>query len=245
MKIMLQNIEKSFMLAQKRLKVIDNISLTIKQGECVAVLGPSGCGKSTLLSMIAGFFPPDSGSIIIGGKVSLCLQDDMLLPWRNIIDNVCLPAEITDKSSLESARRRACQYLPLFGLEQFGSSFPSQLSGGMRQRAALLRTLMSGGDFWLLDEPFARLDSLTKEELQLWLFAIIKQFKPGILLITHDIDEAMRLAERIYILSPRPAKIIAHLPVPKGDPAAKSHQQLKKEIHNIIHQESKRQNHHF
>ncbi len=241
MKIRLENISKSFLLNKEQIKIIDNISLSVRQGSCVALLGPSGCGKSTLLAMIAGFFPPDSGTIATEGKVSLCLQNDMLLPWRDILSNVCLPVEINDKAALQAAKQQAEQYLPLFGLAGFGHSFPAQLSGGMSQRAALLRTLMAGGDFWLLDEPFAKLDALTKEELQLWLFEIIRQFHPGILLITHDIDEALRLADKIYLLSPRPAKIIAELSVPKlanSDEQEQISYQLKKTIRDILRTDS-------
>ena len=233
MEIMISQVYKSFRLDGEKIPVLDGISLTVPHGQCVALLGPSGCGKSTLLSIIADFYPPDSGSIEKQGKVSLCMQKDMLLPWRDLLSNVCLPVEVNDKRNLAEARKKALGYLPLFGLEGFAHSYPSQLSGGMSQRAALLRTLMAGGDFWLLDEPFAKLDALTRAEMQNWLLSIIGQFKPGVLLITHDIDEAIKVADQIYLLSPRPARVIADFTVPEDELARVK---LKKEIFNCLEQ---------
>lgn len=233
MEITISQVYKSFLLDGQRIPVLDGISLSVPQGRCTALLGPSGCGKSTLLSLIAGFYPPDSGSITSSGKVSLCMQKDMLLPWRDLLSNVCLPVEVSDRNALPEARKRAASYLPLFGLEGFAHSYPSQLSGGMSQRAALLRTLMAGGDFWLLDEPFAKLDALTREEMQSWLLSIIRRFRPGVLLITHDIDEAIKLADHIYVLSRRPASLIADFtPSDHSDAAAIS--RLKQEIHHCL-----------
>lgn len=237
MQIKATNIEKYFKLNQRKIKVIDNISLTIEKGHCTALLGPSGCGKSTLLGMIAGFYPPDSGNIELEGQVSLNMQRDMLLPWRDVLSNVCLPAEIRNKTTLAAARKKAKSLLPLFGLEGFEHSYPAQLSGGMSQRAALLRTVMAGGDFWLLDEPFANLDAMTKEDLQLWLLSIFTKFKPGILLITHDIDEALLLADKICLLTPRPSSVISELTTPRyagkeTDPATNAN--LKNQIRRLL-----------
>ncbi len=233
MEIAINQVYKSFLLNGEKIPVLDNISLTVPHGQCTALLGPSGCGKSTLLSMIAGFYPPDSGSITTTGKVSLCMQKDMLLPWRDLLANVCLPVEINDRSELAAAKERAKSYLPLFGLEGFAHSYPSQLSGGMSQRAALLRTLMAGGDFWLLDEPFAKLDALTREEMQSWLLGIIQRFQPGVLLITHDIEEAIKLADQIHVLSRRPASLIATFTPPAaGDENGIS--LLKEQIHHCL-----------
>lgn len=216
MSISVAHVYKRFRLNGEPISVLEDISLRLAKGESAALLGPSGCGKSTLLSLIAGFFPPDAGSVAAEGRVSLAIQNDMLLPHRRVIDNVCLPAEVRDRAALPAARERARALLPRFGLEGFGESFPAQLSGGMRQRAALLRTVMDGGDFWLLDEPFARLDALTKEELQEWLFGLTNDYRPGLLLVTHDIEEALRLCDKIYLLTPRPGKIFAELPVEKA-----------------------------
>jgi ABC-type nitrate/sulfonate/bicarbonate transport system ATPase subunit len=237
MQIRLEQVEKYFRLDGQRIKVVDGVSFRVEQGRCIALLGPSGCGKSTLLSLIAGFFPPDGGQITVEGSISLCLQRDLLLPWRDLLANVCLPVEVRDKATLPMARQQAEQYLPLFGLAGFGRSYPAQLSGGMSQRASLLRALMAGGDFWLLDEPFAKLDALTKEDLQLWLRSIIDRFHPGVLLITHDIDEAMLLADEICLLSPRPCRLLAQLPTPRSlgqeaDMAAQA--ALKAEIRHLL-----------
>ncbi|MBS1348022.1 MAG: ABC transporter ATP-binding protein [Firmicutes bacterium] len=233
MEITISQVYKSFLLDGERIPVLNDVSLKVPQGQCTALLGPSGCGKSTLLSLIAGFYPPDSGTISTTGKVSLCMQKDMLLPWRDLLANVCLPVEVTNRNELAAAKKRAEEYLPLFGLAGFAHSYPSQLSGGMSQRAALLRTLMAGGDFWLLDEPFAKLDALTREEMQTWLLSIIQRFRPGILLITHDIDEAIRLADKIYVLSRRPASVIAQfVPTDKTDQQANI--KLKEQIHHCL-----------
>ncbi|NLF80834.1 MAG: ATP-binding cassette domain-containing protein [Clostridia bacterium] len=237
MQIKLQQVEKYFRLNNERIKVVDNVSFSVEQGRCSALLGPSGCGKSTLLAMIAGFFPPDGGKIEVEGRISLCLQRDLLLPWRDLLANVCLPVEARDKSALPAARQEAEQYLPLFGLEGFGGSYPAQLSGGMASRASLLRALMAGGDFWLLDEPFAKLDALTKEDLQLWLRGIIDRFHPGVLLITHDIDEALLLADEICLLSPRPCRLLARLTTPRGrgmEADAQELAALKAEIRRLL-----------
>ncbi|MEG1500643.1 MAG: ABC transporter ATP-binding protein [Clostridiales bacterium] len=215
----MENTDKYFILNGEQIKVLSNISLHVEKGERIAVLGPSGCGKSTILGLLAGFYKADKGNIHVEGKVSLMPQQDMLLPWRKILDNALLPLELRgEKSSL--AYQKASELLPLFGLEGFGESYPNQLSGGMRQRASLLRTYLNGGDFWLLDEPFGKLDTLTKEELQLWLLDVWQTSQPGMVFVTHDIEEAIHLAHRIYLLSPRPGTIIHQFTVDwqKNDP---------------------------
>lgn len=214
--ISVKQVSKRFRLNGRPISVLEDISLTLGRNESAALLGPSGCGKSTLLSLIAGFFPPDRGEIAVSGRVSITGQQDLLLPHRSLLDNVCLPAEVRGRAGLPAARERAQSLLPRFGLAGFGNSYPAQLSGGMRQRASLLRTVMDGGDFWLLDEPFARLDALTKEELQEWLFGLARDYCPGLLLVTHDIEEALRLCDKIYLLTPRPGKIFAEIAVEKN-----------------------------
>ena len=215
--IELQNVSKYFKVNGRRLKVVDGVSFRLEQGRSLALIGPSGCGKSTILSMTAGFFPPDEGRISVSGSLGLCLQDDKLLPWRTVLKNACLPGEIKGAEALAEAKEKASAYLPLFGLDGFEDSYPAQLSGGMRQRAALLRTLIAGGDFMLLDEPFARLDALTKEDLHRLLHRVMERFSPGMLLITHDIEEALKIADEICLLSPRPARVVERLTTPKGE----------------------------
>ncbi|MDO4581169.1 MAG: ATP-binding cassette domain-containing protein [Bacillota bacterium] len=225
------NVSKSFRLAGQPILVVDQVSVSVRGGEFVSLLGPSGCGKSTLLALLAAMYAPDSGSIERAGRISLLMQDDMLLPWRDVLDNAVLPLELrgAPAQQLAAARRQAERYLPLFGLEGFGGSLPAQLSGGMRQRAALLRTVTDGGDIWLLDEPFGKLDALTKEELQDWLRGLLAQFDPGVLLVTHDIDEALRLSDRIYLMSSRPGRIIGELKVAADeDEQRRLRQQIKR-----------------
>ncbi|MCL1817030.1 MAG: ABC transporter ATP-binding protein [Clostridiales bacterium] len=234
----IERVRKYFSLNKKRILVLDDVSLTVGEGEFVALLGPSGCGKSTLLSLLAGYFPPDKGKIALTGSIGYMPQRDMLLPWLTIIENACLPKVVRQskagrvlpaKEYMPTARAEVRRLLSLFGLEGFGDSLPGQLSGGMRQRAALLRTYMAGGDFWLLDEPFGNLDALTREDLQEWLIALRREIKTGVLFVTHDISEAIKLSERIYTLSPRPGRISGEWTVAANSSVAKR-EQLKQEI---------------
>lgn len=215
MQISVTDIEKTFLMDGSMVKVIDKVSLTLERGVFASVVGTSGCGKSTLLQLLAGYYPPDSGQIVAEGSICLLPQDDLLLPWRSVIDNAAIAAEIRG-SDVAVARNRAVELLPLFGLEGFGNSLPSQLSGGMRQRAALLRTYIAAGDFWLLDEPFGKLDALTREAMQHWLKQVWQTLDVGVLFVTHDIEEAVLLSQRIYVMSPRPGRIIAVLDVADG-----------------------------
>jgi ABC-type nitrate/sulfonate/bicarbonate transport system ATPase subunit len=198
----------------EELQVIDDISLFAEQNELVSILGPSGCGKSTLFNIISGLIKPDGGKVLIDGqehtgklgRVSYMHQKDLLFPWRNIIDNVCIPLVIKGES-IEQARSKADKYFGVFGLQGFEDKYPFQLSGGMRQRAALLRTYMSKSDIMLLDEPFGGLDAITKRKMQEWLLGIIHRLNSTILFITHDIDEAIFLSDRIYLFTERPASV--------------------------------------
>ncbi len=231
MKFKIENLSKSFLLNNREIKIIDGINLTINSGEFIALLGPSGCGKSTLLSLLAGYYPPDSGHIKLEGNLGFMPQQDMLLPWLNIIDNALLPLFKADKAKLNAARKQIDELLPLFGLEDFGLSLPEQLSGGMRQRAALLRTAMMSGDLWLLDEPFAKLDALTRIKMQDWLLKIIAELKPAVLFVSHDIDEAIKLADKIHLLSHRPAKINGSWQIDKCNNQA---EKVKNEIMQLL-----------
>jgi ABC-type nitrate/sulfonate/bicarbonate transport system ATPase subunit len=209
--------------------VLDDVTLTVREGEFVALLGPSGCGKSTLLSLLAGYFPPDEGLLEIKGRLGYMPQRDMLLPWLSVLENACLPVAVRQAEALPAARAEVRSLLPLFGLEGFGASLPGQLSGGMRQRAALLRTYMAGGDFWLLDEPFGNLDALTKEALQEWFMELRREIKSGVLFVTHDIAEAVKLSQRIYALTPRPGRVIGEWKVADSLTSAER-AELKREI---------------
>ncbi|WP_156456381.1 ABC transporter ATP-binding protein [Abyssisolibacter fermentans] len=209
-KLEVVGLNKSF----ENINVVDNISFYIGENEFVALVGPSGCGKSTIFNMISGLLMPDNGKIIIDGKdytgktgrVSYMYQKDLLLPWKRIIDNATLPLVVNGMSK-KKAREEVIKYFKIFGLEGFENKYPFQLSGGMRQRAALMRTYMSFKDIILLDEPFGRLDAITKRNMQSWLMEVFNDLKASVIFITHDIEEAIFLADRIYILSDRPTKI--------------------------------------
>lgn len=210
----------------ENMPIIDDISLELRENEFVALIGPSGCGKSTIFNMISGLLKIDSGQIFIDekectgetGKVSYMYQKDLLLPWGKILDNAALPLRLRGYSRKDS-HQQVKKYFKLFGLEGFEYKYPHQLSGGMRQRAALMRTYMSSKDIILLDEPFGGLDAITRFKMQNWLLGILDKLKVSILFITHDIEEAIFLSDRIYVLSNRPAKIkkeiVVDLPKPR------------------------------
>ena len=194
-------------------KILHELDLAVEEGEFVAILGPSGCGKSTLLNILAGILEKEQGEIYVdGAKISglsphfaYMPQDDLLLPWKNVVDNVCLYASLN--GDLKTARQKALLSMEEFGLLGYEQSYPSSLSGGMRQRAAFLRTAMCPADILLLDEPFASLDVITRGDMQDWLLSMRRALSRTTLLVTHDIDEAIYLADRILVLSGRPARI--------------------------------------
>ena len=200
--------------------IVDDISFHLNKNEFVTLIGPSGCGKSTIFNIIAGIVPLDEGKVFIDGKdytgepghVSYMYQKDLLLPWKKVIDNTALPLIIKGEK-LKEAREKVIPYLKLFGLEGFEYKYPFQLSGGMRQRAALLRTYMFSRDIVLLDEPFGGLDAITRLRMQAWLLQVIGKINTSVLFITHDIEEAAFLSDRIFVLSPRPAKIREEVPI--------------------------------
>jgi putative hydroxymethylpyrimidine transport system ATP-binding protein len=197
----------SFKNRQTIKPIINSISLDVKEGEFVSVIGASGSGKSTLFKLITGLLEPDSGHIRIKGeqlekrlgKVGYMPQKSMLLPWRTVTDNVLLPLEISKnhkKKKIKEIHRR----LSLFGLAEYANAFPHQLSGGMQQRVAFLRTIMTGKDLLLLDEPFGALDSLTKRSMHSWLLELWGELRKTVVFITHDLEEAILLSDRIYLL---------------------------------------------
>ncbi|MEQ8200418.1 MAG: ABC transporter ATP-binding protein [Syntrophomonadaceae bacterium] len=198
----------------ERVQTLNNISMAIECREFAVILGPSGCGKSTLLNIMAGLLKPDQGRIELGGvdwtgktgRVSYMQQKDLLLPWQNILDNVCIPLLLRGVKR-KDAYATARGYLQDFGLEGFENYYPRQLSGGMRQRAALLRTYLFTSDIMLLDEPFATLDAITRHKMQEWLKELAAKYKPTVVLVTHDIEEALLLADVVYVLSARPAQV--------------------------------------
>jgi ABC-type nitrate/sulfonate/bicarbonate transport system ATPase subunit len=196
------------------------VSFAVEAGEFAVLIGPSGSGKSTICNLITGLIRPDEGHILLNGclidgqpgQVSYMPQRDLLLPWRTVLGNVILGPEIVGEPR-DAARQRARDLLPLFGLEAFTEAYPAALSGGMRQRAALLRTFLMGRDVMLLDEPFGALDALTRREMQGWLLDVWTRFRPTILFITHDVREAVILADRVIVLTPRPGRVRLQLPI--------------------------------
>ena len=206
-------------------KALANVSMTAQPGEFVSIVGPSGCGKSTLLEIVAGLQTPTRGWVSIAGRetsvrtpvVGYMPQKDLLLPWRSILDNVILGLEITG-SSKKQARQAAISWFERFGLNGFEHHYPATLSGGMRQRASLLRTFLSGRQILVLDEPFGALDALTRMQLQEWLLGIQDEFHQTIVLVTHDVDEALYLSDRVYVMTARPGSIGATFVVPFGRP---------------------------
>jgi NitT/TauT family transport system ATP-binding protein len=193
------------------LLVLDDVSLQMGEGEVVAVVGPSGCGKSTLLEVVCGLQAPDAGTVT-GPPATLMPQRDALLPWLSAQDNAALPLRIAG-AERDEARARVRPYFGPFGLEGFETTRPAALSGGMRQRVAFLRTLMAGRPVLCLDEPFGALDALTRMQMQGWLAETLEREPRTVLLVTHDLEEAAVLADRVLIMSARPGRIVATLPV--------------------------------
>jgi ABC-type nitrate/sulfonate/bicarbonate transport system ATPase subunit len=220
-RIELRDVAVSFRTGREtRLTALDGIDLAIDPGEIVALIGPNGSGKSTLLRVVAGLLTPDRGGVTIDGvpvegadpRVGLVFQEPRLLPWRTTAQNVAYPLEL---AGVPRARRdaRVRELLDLVGLEQAGGQLPSQLSGGMRQRAALARTLALEPRVLLLDEPFSALDELTRERLNLELLALAARTRTTMLLVTHSVQEAIFLADRVVVLSSGPGRVVADIPI--------------------------------
>jgi ABC-type nitrate/sulfonate/bicarbonate transport system ATPase subunit len=224
--IQADRIGKQFGDLGKDVTAIEDVSFTVTKGEFVTILGPSGCGKSTVLNILAGLLEPTTGRILIHDRevenrrrcFGYMFQKDLLLPWRTIVENVALGQEVLGASKGD-AKRAARDMLERFGLGAFTEKFPSQLSGGMRQRAALMRTLLCKRDILLLDEPLGALDALTRSVMQEWLLGIWERERHTIVLITHDIDEAIFLSQRVLTMTARPGRIkqetVIDLPYPR------------------------------
>lgn len=201
-KVSIENVSKTY----KDVDVLKDISIDAYEGEFVSILGPSGCGKSTIFNIITQLTDYNSGMVNINGNYSYMYQKDLLLPYKTIIDNVSLPL-VLKKEKKSKARSMVKHYFEVFGLEGYEYKYPAELSGGMRQRANFLRTFINSNDIMLLDEPFGALDSLTKTSMQKWLLEVKKKVNSTILLITHDIDEAIMLSNRIYVISKKPSVV--------------------------------------
>jgi len=214
-KLVLQHVHKVFHHGRSSLSVLDDIHITVNTGAFVTLIGPSGCGKSTLFNIVAGLDTPSAGEIILdgdvngvrAGKVGYMPQAPSLLPWRTVEENVLLGLDVLRRPRVQ-ARKQAQTMLKQFGLNEFAQHYPATLSGGMRQRVALLRTILFNQTLLLLDEPFGALDALTRLSLQMWLLDVWQQFHASVLFITHDVREAILLSDRIYVLSARPATVL-------------------------------------
>jgi ABC-type nitrate/sulfonate/bicarbonate transport system ATPase subunit len=200
---------------------IEDVSIALAEGEFVSIVGPSGCGKSTLLGMLAGLVAPTGGEIRVDGapavdgllgRIGYMPQRDLLMEWRTTLGNATLGLELAGVARA-AARERALAQLERFGLAGFQDVRPSALSGGMRQRAALLRTFLAGRDVLLLDEPFGALDTLTREAMREWLLEVWESDRKTILLVTHDVEEAVFLSDRVYVMTGRPGRVRAEVAV--------------------------------
>lgn len=225
-KLLVQDVSKVYRNGRQNVAALAPIDLTVAEGEFVTVIGPSGCGKSTLFTIVAGIEQPSAGVVAIdgdantarAGKAGYMPQQPLLLPWRTVEENVMLGLDVR-RVPRQKSQAEAHELLKRFGLADFAQSYPAMLSGGMRQRVALLRTVLFNAAFLLLDEPFGALDALTRLSLQMWLLELWQTFHSSVLFITHDVREAILLSDRIYVLSARPARVLrvveVNLPRPR------------------------------
>lgn len=228
--IELSGLGKTFHTANGSVEALRDINLTIADGEFVTIVGRSGCGKSTLLRLIAGLTPPSAGTVTVDGDpvhrprrdVGLMFQRPALLPWRNVIDNVLLPIEVIHRKTAPY-RERAMELLAMTGLAGFEHRMPNELSGGMQQRVSLCRSLVHDPPVLLMDEPFAALDALTREELTLELQSISAKQAKTVVFITHSMDEAVLLGDRAVVLSARPGRMKQIVDVPVERPRTLGH----------------------
>jgi len=246
-KLQIQNLYKSFSQSGLPLKVLDGINLKVDFREFVAILGPSGCGKTTLLNIIAGLVVADAGEIRLDGMraqscqghIAYMQQKDLLLPWRTVLQNAVLGLEVWGVPKRE-AHQRARVLLERFGLAGFEKAYPNQLSGGMRQRVALVRTLLLEKPLWLLDEPFGALDAMTRTHLHRYLLSAWQEAQASVLFVSHDIEEVLVLADRVVVLTARPAQVKAVLAVELPRPrrvTAPEFVALKEELLGLLQEE--------
>jgi ABC-type nitrate/sulfonate/bicarbonate transport system ATPase subunit len=228
-KLRLDQVSMAFKTPNRVFQALSPVSLTIEQGRFVSLIGPSGCGKSTIFNIVAGLQEPSQGRVLIDGvdatgtigRVGYMLQKDLLLPWRTLTDNIILGMEIQGVP-LRQARERALPLLRRYGLSGFEHAYPNALSGGMRQRAALLRTLLFDTDVILLDEPFGALDAQTKLRMQEWLLQLWSDFTKTVVFVTHDVEEAIFLSDEVHVMATRPGRIIETIPVALPRPRRRS-----------------------
>jgi putative hydroxymethylpyrimidine transport system ATP-binding protein len=244
----IKNLSYSFQSEGNSNPIFNQISLDVKPGEFVSVIGASGSGKSTLFKLISGLLEPDQGDIMVNGQktgkrlgsIGYMPQKDLLLPWRTVLENVLLPLEVT-KEPKQARIPEIREWLSRFGLAEYEKAYPNELSGGMKQRVAFLRTLMTGKDLLLLDEPFGALDSLTKRNMHSWLLGLWGELQKTVLFITHDLEEAVLLSDRIYLLQDTGIKEMkVNLTRPRSSQLIYQSEfiTMRKELEWLIHNES-------
>jgi putative hydroxymethylpyrimidine transport system ATP-binding protein len=244
----IKDLSYSFQSEENSNPIFDQISLDVKPGEFVSVIGASGSGKSTLFKLISGLLEPDQGDIMVNdqktgkrlGSIGYMPQKDLLLPWRTVLENVLLPLEVT-KEPKQARIPEIREWLSRFGLAEYEKAYPNELSGGMKQRVAFLRTLMTGKDLLLLDEPFGALDSLTKRNMHSWLLGLWGELQKTVLFITHDLEEAVLLSDRIYLLQDTGIKEMkVNLARPRSSQLIYQSEfiTMRKELEWLIHNES-------
>lgn len=223
--------------------ILQKMNMEAEEGEFVSILGPSGCGKSTLLNIMAGILKADSGQVFIDDTLidgisqhfAYMPQQDLLFPWKSILDNVCLYGRI--HGDIKNAKIQAMKNFTKFGLAGYENKYPAQLSGGMRQRAAFLRTALCKADILLLDEPFGALDVITRGDMQDWLLNIRKELGRTMILVTHDIDEAIYLSDRVLVLSGKPASVKKEIVITQKERNKEwlfEQHEIRKEIYRIL-----------
>ncbi len=222
----LNRVHFGFSTPQGFLPVLEDFSLAVEKGEWASVVGPSGCGKTTFLKVSSGLLPPQAGTVLVEGgsprgRVAYMPQGESLLPWRTALGNIMAAREAEGPVDSET-KRQAWALLSDFGLARFAQSLPHELSGGMRQRIALLRTFFARRNLLLLDEPLGALDALTRAELQEWLLRVWQNLSKTVVLVTHDVEEAVLLSDRIFVLTPRPARVAMSVLVPMPRPRERS-----------------------
>jgi ABC-type nitrate/sulfonate/bicarbonate transport system ATPase subunit len=219
-----QLVSRTFASKAGRVHALDRVSLRARRGETVAVVGPSGSGKTTLLELICGLQRPDAGRVD-SARAALMPQRDLLLPWLGALDNAALALRARGVSR-DEARSQAAPWIERFGLGGFERTRPAELSGGMRQRVSFLRSLLAGKPVLCLDEPFAALDAITRAEMQAWLSRVLETEPRTIVLVTHDVEEAVVLADRVIVLSPRPGRVVAEVDVTLARPRRRTDSEL-------------------
>lgn len=240
--LQIEHVRRAFLVAGKRLSVLEDISFALDAGTWTTLLGPSGCGKTTLLKILAGLDNPDTGTVRVFGstgdrrRASAYLpQADTLLPWRTALENAVLASEIAGEP-MSDARSEARELFDHFGMSGFEALYPSQLSGGMRQRLSLIRTFLARRDILLLDEPLGALDPLTRTVLQNWLLEVWKELRKTVLLVTHDIEEALVLSDRLLVCSPLPGHIDVDRPVALARPRNRAASELAQQKAGLLNQ---------